>query len=171
MKKKAKPQSWLKALTSQLSVETTPIECNVAQEATNGPVLREKAPVARRKRPAKSDTRKELERLYVDAWGLIPDVVSCAVCGRRGPKESFERHHPAGRRKASFCFTFQVCGVGCPQNCHEWIHADGNRAALLGLQWNGRNSKVFTEQDARKLVALCPNPPIYSLQIFSPDKS
>jgi hypothetical protein len=79
-------------------------------------------------------------------------------------KDNGERHHPAGRRKTSFLFTYIL-----HSHCHLAVHSEPGKATLLGLLWSGRNSKVFTEQDARKLVAMCPHPPQYALEIFSHD--
>jgi hypothetical protein len=85
------------------------------------------------------------------------------MCGKRAVKESFSRHHPAGRRKAAFCFTFQVCEIPC----HKDIHANPNKATLLGLLWTGRNSKELKEADAKKLISSCPFPPEYAMNLLS----
>jgi hypothetical protein len=110
----------------------------------------------------KSNTRKKLEVAYKDSWEKIPGVVSCAMCGKRDNKEAFSRHHPAGRRKAAFCFTFQVCEIPC----HKEIHENPSKATLLGLLWTGRNSKELTHADAETLINRCPFPPSYAINLL-----
>lgn len=119
--------------------------------------------MARRKRPPLSSTRKELLKRYEAAWSLIPDYVCCAACGVPADKNALERHHPAGRRKDAFCFTFML-----HSSCHQRVHADPARAAAVGLLWPGRNSKVLSLADAVKLVEACACPPTYALQVFNP---
>jgi hypothetical protein len=126
---------------------------------------REKAPVARRKRPPLSSSRKSLLKAYEASYALIPDYVCCAACSIPSHKDSMERHHPAGRRKDAFCFTFML-----HTSCHQRVHADPAWAASVGLLWPGRNSKVLSMADAVKLVQTCPCPPNYSLRIFSQAK-
>lgn len=62
-----------------------------------------------------------------------------------------ERHHPAGRRKAAFLYTVMLApGV------HDLVHAEPAWAESVGLLWPGRNSKIFTLEDARELARLRP---------------
>lgn len=72
-----------------------------------------------------------------------------------------ERHHPAGRRKAAFCFTVML-----HSQCHAWVHANPAQATLEGLLWNGRNSKAFTVADASLLVGLMKAKPDYPVPIL-----
>ena len=118
-----------------------------------------KAPVARRKRPPLSSTRKELLKRYEAAWALIPDYVCCAACGIPSDKHSMERHHPAGRRKDAFCFTFMLHST-----CHQQVHSQPAWATAVGLLWSGRNSKVLSVADAVKLVEACVYPPSDALE-------
>lgn len=134
----------------------------VAPIDRTAPPEREKAPVARRKRAPLSSSRKDLLKRYASSYALIPDFVCCASCGIPSEKQSMERHHPAGRRKDAFCFTFML-----HSSCHKRVHADPAWAASVGLLWPGRNSKVLSMADAVKLVGACICPPTYSLQIFS----
>lgn len=161
MKKKPKrPKSWLKAFVDSTSLPKEPTPTDSTEPM---PVSRpEKGPVARRKRPPRSNTRKALEEAYKASYALIPDYVQCANCGVRSHKDRMTRHHPAGRRKAAFTFTFQVCEIPC----HQWLHANPDAATLLGLLWTGRNSKVFTRQDAEKLVAMTPFNTSYALNLI-----
>lgn len=157
--KKPKRKSWNAALTDLLnSGATKSTEPEVVPEA-------KKASVARRKRPPLSSTRKELLKRYNDTWSLIPDFVCCAACGIPSDKNGMERHHPAGRRKHAFCFTYML-----HSSCHQRVHADPAWATSVGLLWSGRNSKVLSMADAVKLVNACICPPAYSLQIFSQAK-
>jgi hypothetical protein len=73
-----------------------------------------------------------------------------------------ERHHPAGRRKAAFCFTVML-----HHDCHHYrVHADPAWAEARGLLWKGRNRKSLTYADAVQLVAMWPFPQDYPLQIL-----
>ena len=118
--------------------------------------------MTRRKRPPLSSTRKELLKRYEAAWALIPDYVQCPACCVLSSKHEMERHHPAGRRKDAFCFTFML-----HSSCHQRVHADPAWAASVGLLWSGRNSKVLSLADAVKLVEACACPPSYSLKVFN----
>ncbi len=76
-----------------------------------------------------------------------------------------ERHHPAGRRKHAFLFTFMVC-----TECHHWAHANPAQAEEQGLLWKGRNSKTFTIEAAKELISRMTHPSQYPLEILI-DKS
>jgi len=116
----------------------------------------EKAPGTQRTR------RKALEALYQQLWHLVPDMVRDPVTGVLWPREAMERHHPAGRRKAAFLYTIMVT-----QETHQRIHANGEWAESVGLLWPGRNSKVFTLDDARFLAQLRPVKFTYPEDIYS----
>lgn len=125
----------------------------------------QEAPVARRKRPAKSKTRKKLEEAYKASYDEIPDSIRCAACGASIRKENAERHHPAGRRKAAFLFTVMVHG-----SCHKRVHDDPKWGSDRGLLWSGRNSKTLDEKEAEILTMKMPCPPLYALEIFKKHK-
>lgn len=156
--KSPKRKSWNAALTDLLNSAATPSTEPVEPEVVSAA---KKVPVARRKRPPLSSTRKELLKRYDAAWSLIPDYACCAACGIPSDKHTMERHHPAGRRKHAFCFTFML-----HSSCHQRVHADPAWATANGLLWSGRNSKVLSVADAIRLVDLCPCPPTYSLKVF-----
>ena len=143
------------SLNSAAGPPTEPAEPEVVSRV-------KKAPVARRKRPPLSSTRKELLKRYEAAWSLIPDNVQCAYCGLLLRKEEGERHHPAGRRKDAFCFTFML-----HSSCHQRVHEFPADAEECGLLLRGRNSKVLTMPDAVRLVIKCHYPPLYALQVFN----
>jgi hypothetical protein len=155
---KPKRKSWNAALTDLLnSAATPPIE-------SEEPVLEvKKASVTRRKRPPLSSTRKDLLKRYGETWNLIPDYVFCAACGLPSDKNIMERHHPAGRRKNAFCFTFMLHTA-----CHQRVHDNPAWATSVGLLWTGRNSKVLSMADALKLVMKCQHPPLYALKALEP---
>jgi hypothetical protein len=117
--------------------------------------------VARRKRPPLTKLRKALLEAYRASYDEIPETVRCAACGLSLRKVEGERHHPAGRRKASYLFTVVVHGT-----CHEHIHHNPEWGTSRALLWRGRNSKTFTKAEAEILVMKMPFPPLYALEIY-----
>jgi len=118
----------------------------------------------RKKTDAKSpqkQRREALEALYRQLWHLVPDRVRDPITGVSGNKADFERHHPALRRKTAFLYTIMVT-----PKTHQRIHADGEWAESVGLLWPGRNSKVFTLDDARFLAQLRPVKMTYPEDIY-----
>jgi hypothetical protein len=115
----------------------------------------------RRKKPQVSERHKAREEAYKASWEAIPETVRCAACGVALRKVDGHRHHPAGRRKASYLFTVVVHGT-----CHEHIHHDPEWGTARALLWRGRNSKTFTEAEAEILVMKMPAPPLYALEIY-----
>ena len=120
-----------------------------------------KPTIKRCKKPPVTTQRKALLNAYKQAYEKIPPYPRCPKCGVSLPKAAFERHHPAGRRKTSFLFTVQTCTP-----CHPWVHENGKDAESIGLLWPGRNSKVFTIDDAREIVLKMPFPAYYSIPIL-----
>jgi hypothetical protein len=108
-----------------------------------------------RKQSAGAQRRKALEASYKAACEEIHPEAVCAVCGVRSEIAGMERHHVAGRRKASMCF-FVLLHTPCH---HERVHANPKWAEANGLLWSGRNSKTLTLADANRLLALMPHPP------------
>lgn len=114
-----------------------------------------------RKRPPLSKSRKALLAAYKASYNEINEIIKCAACGIPLCKVEGERHHPAGRRKAAFCFT-----VILHHQCHKQVHNDPSWATDNGLLWPGRNSKVLTLNDAKELVLKQPFPALYSIPIL-----
>jgi len=73
-----------------------------------------------------------------------------------------ERHHPAGRRKAAFCFYILL-----HSDCHRRVHDNPKWAEECGLLAKGRNSKELTIDYATELVRLMPFPPLYCIPILT----
>ena len=108
-----------------------------------------------------SSARRKLEAAYKASYAQIPDPCQCAACGVTKRKATMERHHPAGRRKTSFLFTFMLC-----PECHKKVHDNPKWAALEGLLWTGRNSRVFTLEDAIKLSGMTVGNTGYAIEIL-----
>ena len=121
----------------------------------------QKATRERRKPSAGTVRRRGLEAAYKASYDEIEDTVKCAACGMLVSKTESERHHPAGRRKAAFLFTVQLCSKD-----HQRVHYDPKWATARGLLWSGRNSKVLSMADAITLVNSMPHPPLYALTIL-----
>lgn len=105
--------------------------------------------------------RNALEALYRQLWHLVPDQVRDPVTGALWSKEAMERHHPAGRRKDAFLYTIMLTPA-----THRLIHDAPDLGERWGLLWPGRNSKVFTLEDAKKLVSLRPVYMTYPEDLF-----
>jgi hypothetical protein len=101
----------------------------------------------------RSSKGKEDDAALARHVARFPDIIRDPFTGDLLAKNLAEFHHPAGRRKASFLFVIPVS----PET-HRRIHDNPKWATLVGMLWSGRNSKVFTESDAWKLLELCPFP-------------
>jgi len=103
-------------------------------------------------RPVSSKRQNEAQELARHI-ARFPDILRDPITGGLVGKNLVEFHHPAARRKASFLFVVPVSS-----KTHRRIHENPKWATLVGMLWSGRNSKVFTEADAWKLLELVPYP-------------
>lgn len=161
MRKKPRKISWMAGLKPDPRPEKEKPTNRKKEEHQNARHSRQKAPRIARKHPSITKTRKALLAAYKASYAQIPDTVQCPVCGLPKKKAETERHHPAGRRKAAFCFTVQVC-----RECHSRIHADPKWAEASGLLWKGRNSKTLDVEAASRLSASMPYPQTYPVEIM-----
>lgn len=154
LNRKPKKESWNKRLQAELN-EQSPTH-------PDGPHLHSKAVQGRREPSRGQAARKSLQDAYKRFYEQIPAKVECAACKALRRKENCERHHPAGRRKAAFLFTFMLCPP-----CHKRVHDEPAWAQEQGLLWKGRNSKEFTADDARSLVSSTKGNTEYALKIYN----
>lgn len=107
-----------------------------------------------------SKRRSQDNLAYVKHKQSLPEICIDPLTGDRFNREEGEPHHPAGRRKTSFLFVVPVL-----HSTHAQIHEMPKQAELDGLLFRGRNSKVFTPDDAYELLKLVPHPETFLICI------
>ncbi len=107
-----------------------------------------------------SKRRSQDNVAYAKHKASLPEICIDPLTGEKFNRKDGEHHHPAGRRKTSFLFVVPVT-----HSTHMAIHERCKQAELDGLLWRGRNSKVFTPEDAYELLKLVPFPETFLICI------